>query len=290
MDAVTLLGGLAIGGLVIVVVATDVITRREIAAPVAKVLDVRGRPPPITDELGPDVIEYYGELDESPEPPPIYRIYEQSEIIKVDHLRGMDAIEDLLHGLAEAVVEARREPRRRPRRPTSILLHGPPGSAMTILAHVFARRFRARLVQVFASRTIATNNGGSQPLIAIAVGQARDRLPSVLVLDELDVLASGDVRDVDKRRAANDLIGESLRAVYGPSHVVMGVYTTYGDDPPSRTLRQRFEHVVCVDVPELERAMLITAVTTADDALFRSMPITRLAERADVHRDWGNAA
>ncbi|MBW3605602.1 MAG: ATP-binding protein [Actinobacteria bacterium] len=161
---------------------------------------------------------------------------------------------------------------------------------MTILAHVFARRCRARLVQVFASRTIATNNGGSQPQIAIAVGQARDRLPSVLVLDELDMLASADVRDADKRRAANDLISESLRAVYGPSHVVMGVYTTYGDDKPTRALQQRFEHVVCIDVPELERAMLITAVNTADDALFRSMPITRLAERADVHREWDNAA
>lgn len=289
MDAVTLLGGLAIGGLVIVVAAIDVITRRDIAAPVADVLEVRG-PPPITDKLDPELIEYYDEPDEPPERPTIYQVYEQSELINVDHLRGMDTIEDMLHDLAEAVVDARRQPRRRPRRPTSILLHGPPGSAMTVLAHVFARRFRARLVQVFGSRTIATNNGGSQPLIAVAVGQARQRLPSVLVLDELDVLARADIRDAEKRRAANDLIGESLRAVYGPSHVVMGVYTTYGDDRPSRTLLQRFEHVVCVDVPELERAMLITAVNTTDDVLFRSMPITRLAERADVHRDWGNAA
>jgi hypothetical protein len=36
--------------------------------------------------------------------------------------------------------------------------------------------------------------------------------------------------------------------------------------------------------------MLITAINTADDALFRSVPTARLAERADVHRDLGSAA
>lgn len=289
MTGATLLAGIAIAGLIVVVAAIELITRREYAAPERDMLDVRG-PPPFVDDVGPDVIELLDELEEQPQQAPFFEVFEQTQLINVDQMRGMDAIDDLLHHLAAQVVDARRRPRRRPRRPTSILMYGPPGSAMTILAHVFARRFRARLVQVFASQIVATNNGGSQPLVAIAVGQARDRLPSVLVLDELDILAGADVRDVEKRRAANDLISESLRAVYGPSHLVMAVYTTYGADRPPPALLQRFEHVVRVDVPELERAMLITAVNTADDALFRSVPVTRLAERADVYRDLGNAA
>lgn len=289
MNEATLLAGITIAGLIVVVAAIELITRREFAAPERKVLDVRG-PPPFADDVGPAVIEFLNELEEQPQQPRFFEVYEQAQLINVDQMRGMDAIDDLLHHLAAQVVDARRRPRRRPRRPTSILMYGPPGSAMTIFAHVFARRFRARLVQVFASQIIATNNGGSQPLVAIAVGQARDRLPSVLVLDELEVLAGTEVRDVDKRRAANDLINESLRAVYGSSHLVMAGYTTYGADRPSPALLQRFEHVVRVDVPELERAMLVTAITTADDALFRSVPVARLAERADVHRDLGNAA
>ncbi|CAN5859515.1 hypothetical protein BH23ACT10_BH23ACT10_29240 [soil metagenome] len=289
MIEATVLAGIVIAGVIAVIVSVEAITRREFAVPMHETLDVRG-PPPFLDDVGPDVIEFIDELADQPQQVSFFEVYERGRLINVDQMRGMDAIEDLLHDLAEQVVDARRRPRRRPRRPTSILLHGPPGSAMTILAHVFARRFRARLVQVFASQIVATNNGGSQPLVAIAVGQARDRLPSVLVLDELDVLAGADVRDADKRRAANDLIGESLRAVYGPSHLVLAVYTTYGSDRPSPALIQRFEHVVRVDVPELERAMLITAINTADDALFRSVPTTRLAERADVHRHLGNAA
>lgn len=284
------LTGIAIAALIITVVAVvETITRREYVAPVRELLDVRG-PPPYVDDVGPDVLEYLDGLEEQTERPKYFEVYEQDQLVNVDQLRGMDAIDALLQDLTEQVVDARRSPRRRPRRPTSVLLHGPPGSAMTILAHVFARRFRARLVQVFASRTLPISDGGSQPLVAVAVGQARDRLPSVLVLDELDCVAAADISDIDKRRAANDLVNESLRAVYGPSHVVMAVYTTYGADRPPPTLVQRFEHVVRVDVPELERAMLITAINTTDDALFRAVPTTRLAERADVQRDLDRAA
>lgn len=286
----TLIGIVAIGALICLVAAIELTMGRTPSAARWEVPE--GRDPPAADDRwGDGAIDLRGDAPESQRSPPMHESCEWTDLIDVNHLRGMDTIEELLAGLADAVVEATRRPRRRPRRPTSLLLHGPPGGAMIILAHVFARTFRARLVHVFASRTIAMNNGGSQPLIAVAVNEARDRLPSVLLLDELDLVAAAEIRDPTKLRAANDLVNESLRPCYGASHVVIATFTTEASGPP-QALQHTFEHVVRVDVPELERALVRQAVRTTEHELFRRMPAHRLANRADVSRNppYGRAA
>lgn len=288
--ALVVIVGLTIGSVIAVLVAVEMMTRRAPRElPPHPVLDVQGPP----DDPAPcDVIDLFDPPPDDASGQAIYEVYEPQRLLDVDHLRGMDAIDELLQTVAADAVEARGRSRRRLRRPTAILLHGPPGSAMTVLAHVFARRFGARLVQIFASRTIAETNGGSQPTIALAVDQARHRLPSVLLIDELDEVIGPDVKDAGRQRAANDLLNECLRPVYGTSHVVMAAFTSYDDDAVPRRLEQAFGHVVRVDVPELERAVLLTAIRSADGALFRSLSRKHLAERADVrrHSRWTNAA
>lgn len=219
-----------------------------------------------------------------------YDVYELNQLLTVDHLRGMDAVERLVAGLEDAIAESRQPPPRSPRRPTSVLLHGPPGGAMTIMGHVLARKLRGRLVQILASQTLPTANGGSQPLVAIAVNEARLRLPSVLMIDELEEVAGAEVRDAVKQRAANDLMNESLRPFYGASHLVVALFTTYDDRPLPSRLTAEFEHIVAVDVPDIERALLVTALRTADDHLFRAISGPRLAERPDLTGEWRSAA
>lgn len=288
--ALAIIVGLTIGSLIAVLVAVEVIIRRSPRELPAPVLGVRVPPddPPRDDE----VIDLFDPSPDDVADEAIYEVYEPQQLLDVDHLRGMDAVDELLQRVAAGVVDARGQSRRRPRRPTAILLHGPPGSAMTVLAHVFARRFGAHLVRIFASRTIAESNGGSQPKIALAADRARHRLPSVLLIDELEEVIGPDVKDAERQRAANDLLNECLRPVYGTSHVVLASFTNDGDDGLPRRLERAFEHVVRVDVPELERAVLLTAIRSAEGALFRSLSRRRLAERADVrrHSRWGTAA
>lgn len=279
--ALAIIAGLTIGSLIAVLLAVEVMTRRTPRELPRPVLDVRG--PPDDPSPDDDVIDLFDPAPDDASREAIYEVYEPQQLLDVDHLRGMDAIDELLQTVAAGVVEARGRSRRRPRRPTAILLHGPPGSAMTVLAHVFARQFGAHLVRIFASRTIAESNGGSQPMIALAVDRARHRLPSVLLVDELDEVIGPDVKDTERQRAANDLLNECLRPAYGTSHVVVASFTSYDDAVP-RLLEQAFEHVVRVDVPELERAVLLTAIRSADGALFRSLSRKRPAERADARR------
>jgi SpoVK/Ycf46/Vps4 family AAA+-type ATPase len=257
--------------------------------------DLRGdlrfdRGPP--DEDLHDALVGFGVMDDRLGPnEPIFTVFEPSELLAVDHLRGMDTVDDLLRELAERVRETRRSPRRRPRRPTSILLCGPPGGAMTIIAHELARGFRARLVQVFATKALPNTNGGAQPKIAVAVNQARDHPPSVLLLDEFEHVAAASVRDADRLRAANDLVGEALRPMYGTSHVVVGIYTVYDDHPVPRRITGVFEHVLAVDLPGLERALRVHALRAEDRDLSRAVSGARLAEPPDVTPPpWHSAA
>ena len=264
-------------------------------------ISLRDASPDVRDELHldrglPDVAVHdalvgFGVADDGSRGDPIFAVFEPSELLAVDHLRGMDALDGLLRQLARDVQEARRSPRRRPRRPTSILIHGPPGGAMTIVSHELARGFRARLVQLFATKALPSTNGGAQPKIAVAVNQARDHLPSVLVIDQLEYVAAASVRDADRLRTANDLVGEALRPIYGTSHVVVGIFTAYDNRPVPRRVAEVFEHVMAVDLPHLERALRAYALRTGDPELLRAISGTRLAEHPDVAPPpWHSAA
>lgn len=263
---------------------------------------LRDASPHLRDELRLDRGPPDGEVHDAPvgfgvtddharDDEPMFTVFEPNELLTVDHLRGMEAVDGLLRQLATDVREARRSPRRRPRRPTSILFHGPPGGAMTILSHELARGFRAKLVQLFATKALPSTNGGAQPKISAAVNQARDHLPSVLMIDQLEYVAAASVRDADRQRTANDLVGEALRPIYGTSHVVVGIFTVYDNHPMPRRVVEVFEHVVAVDLPHLERALRVYALRTGAPELFRAISGTRLAEHRDVASPpWESAA
>jgi hypothetical protein len=259
----------------------------------AIVVSVRDSPSGVRDELGLDRGPPDEHVDEAlvgfgviggqhRDDEPIFTVFEPNQLLAVDHLRGMEAADELLQHVAQDVRGVRRSPRRRPRRPTSILFHGPPGGAMTILSHELARGFHARLVQLFASRALPSTNGGVQPKVAVAVNQARDRMPSVLLIDQLEHVAAASVRDADRQRTANDLLSEALRPIYGTSHVVIGIFTMYDNHKVPRRLTDVFEHVVPVDLRELERALRTYALRTGDRELFRAISGPCLAEHPDV--------
>jgi hypothetical protein len=194
---------------------------------------------------------------------PVYEVYESDHLIDVDHLPGMNRVRSLLAEVTDRVVTAKDRRRRRRRRPTSILLHGPRGGAMTVLAHLFSRGVGARVIRILASRTLPVDDGGSQPLIAPAVREARQVVPSVLVLDELEQIAHADITDPDGLRATHDLLNESLSQGYGPLPVVIAMFASDAGAPPLR-LAQNFEHTLMVDVPELERALAWQLIMNGD--------------------------
>lgn len=183
-------------------------------------------------------------------------ILEPSDLVDIDGLPGSAAIDWILHDLVGDVMGSRAWPPVRPCAPTTVLLYGPPGVAKAAVAHVLARRLHARLVHIFASQIVPSYSGGSQPLVASAMHQARQRRPSVVFIDELDELLATVRRDARRQRAVHDVLSESLYRTYGPGPIVITALTTTDPTPPERLVPHTFDHLVWVDVPDLERAVL----------------------------------
>lgn len=213
----------------------------------------------------------------APDDDVVARVFQPEDVLDVTRF----SVADLLDGHATALVDLawddRDGPVRQPGPPLSILMHGPPGVAMVVLAHMLAWELDADLVHVFASAILPTSNGGSQPIVAPAVNKARGRRRSVLFLDELEALAVRDRHDVKRQRALNDLVSEALRPVYGRAPVVVAAYA--GEDVPDRGLTDRFEHLVFVDVLGSDDSDLAGAPSRSMEGGVRTAPAHQRAQR-----------
>lgn len=218
----------------------------------------------------------------APDDEVVARVFEPDDLLDVTRFPAADVLVPHANALIDLAWDDRDGRPRQPGPPLSILMHGPPGVAMTVLAHMLAWGLDADLVQVFASTVLPTSNGGSQPIVAPAVNKARGRRRSVLFLDQLQALAVADRRDITRQRAMNDLVAEALRPVYGRAPVVIAAYA--GHDAPDRRLTDRFEHIVFVDVSESDDAEVAMAATRSMEGGIRTAPVHQRAQRPALNR------
>jgi hypothetical protein len=192
-----------------------------------------------------------GRTDVGPADTVVARVYEADDLLDIQ-LSGDLAGLDWTVGSILDVIRRASAQRGQPAPPVSVLIHGTPGASIPVVVHALAVRLEAELVQLFASAVLPNSNGGSQPIVAPAVNQARGRRSSVLYIDEIETLVTSDRRDVKRQRALNDLLGEALRAAYGRVPVVVARYA--GRDRPPAGLVNRFDHVCKVSDGELDEA------------------------------------
>jgi hypothetical protein len=182
----------------------------------------------------------------------VARVFEPEDLFDVEQFPTTQCLDGLADVLIDLAWEDWDDDSRASGPPLSVLMHGPPGVAMTVLAHMCAWGLDADLVQVFASAVLPSSNGGSQPIVAPAVNLARGRRRSVIFIDQLEALAVADRQHVRRQRAMNDLLGEALRPNYRQAPVVIAAYG--GHEAPHRRLTDRFDHIGIVDAAESDDA------------------------------------
>lgn len=180
----------------------------------------------------------------------VARVYGRDALLDFGWDRTTEMAYQVATGLVAAVDAAERTHAYGAAPPVSIMLHGPPGVAMTVVAHLVAAHLRSDMVQLFASAVLPSSSGGSQPIVAPAVNVACGRRASLLFLDELEALVERP-GDIGRQRASNDLLAEALRPRYGRCPVVIGAFA-HADDAPPRSLAIRFDHQFYVELPELD--------------------------------------
>lgn len=91
----------------------------------------------------------------------------------------------------------------------SVLLYGNSGTGKTSIAKALARESRASVVSLFAQDLYSNNTGSVEETIKEKLQDALKQAPSVIVIDELDILCpprSGRLTDTEKRIVSSLLL------------------------------------------------------------------------------------
>ncbi len=86
--------------------------------------------------------------------------------------------------------------------PRGILLHGPPGCGKTLLAHGIAGELGVSFLKVSGPEIVSSMSGESERKLRNLFAEARRLSPSIIFVDEIDVIASrkdGATKDMERR-------------------------------------------------------------------------------------------
>lgn len=139
--------------------------------------------------------------------------------------------------------------------PRGFLLHGPPGSGKTLLAHAIAGQLNIPLIEVPATELVAGVSGESEERIRDIFDQAAALTPCVLFIDEIDAISSNRInaqKDMERRIVAqllNSLDGLSTKS--GGNQVLVIGATNRADslDPALRRVG-RFDQEISLGIPD----------------------------------------
>uniref|UniRef100_A0A182PB00 AAA+ ATPase domain-containing protein n=1 Tax=Anopheles epiroticus TaxID=199890 RepID=A0A182PB00_9DIPT len=141
--------------------------------------------------------------------------------------------------------------------PRGFLLHGPPGSGKTLLAHAIAGQLNVRLIEVPATELVAGVSGESEERIRDVFEQAASLSPCVLFIDEIDAISSNRInaqRDMERRIVAQLLTSmDALGKQEGGEGVIVIGATNRADalDPALRRVG-RFDQEISLGIPDRE--------------------------------------
>lgn len=182
-------------------------------------------------------------------------VFAKKSLVTFDNIGGMDKA---LKELCELVMHIKHPEMYRhiglpP--PRGFLLHGPPGSGKTLLAHAIAGQLDVLFVEVPATELIAGVSGESEERIREIFEQAASFAPCVLFIDEIDAISSNRQnaqKDMERRIVAQLIssLDNLSKLKFGDQVLVIGA--TNRPDALDPALRRvgRFDHEISLGIPD----------------------------------------
>ncbi|XP_062544129.1 nuclear valosin-containing protein-like isoform X2 [Armigeres subalbatus] len=167
--------------------------------------------------------------------------------------------------------------------PRGFLLHGPPGSGKTLLAHAIAGQLKIGLVEVPATELVAGVSGESEERIREVFEQAAVLSPCVLFIDEIDAISSNRVnaqKDMERRIVAQLLTSlDNLPKLEGGDGVLVIGATNRPDalDPALRRVG-RFDQEISLGIPDREARAQILKIICKNLKIERNIDFDELAK------------
>lgn len=167
--------------------------------------------------------------------------------------------------------------------PRGFLLHGPPGSGKTLLAHAIAGQLKIGLIEIAATELVAGVSGESEERIREVFEQAAILSPCVLFIDEIDAISANRVnaqKDMERRVVAQLLSSlDGLSRIDGGDEVLVIGATNRPDalDPALRRVG-RFDQEISLGIPDRDARAQILKIICKNLKLEQSINYDELAK------------
>lgn len=165
--------------------------------------------------------------------------------------------------------------------PRGVILHGPPGTGKTLIAKALCNEVGATFLTIQGPEVISAYYGESERNLRSIFGEAREKQPAVIVIDELDALTPhrGRTRgDLEPRLVAQLLsLMDGLQDLRGV--VVIGTTNRLDAIDPALRRPGRFEHEIDVGVPNRDGRREILAIHLNRMRLAGEIELDELAAR-----------
>ena len=167
------------------------------------------------------------------------------------------------------------------RPPRGILLCGPPGCGKTMIARALSNEIQANFIELSGSEVFNPLYGESEKAIKEVFKKAREKTPSIILIDELNAL--GGSRAAMKGELERRLVTTLLTEMDGLRSLgnVIVVATTNTPDVLDSALRRpgRFDYEIHIGVPDKKGRLEILGKLTKHMAVSEDVDLTDIARR-----------
>ncbi|MDO9097688.1 MAG: CDC48 family AAA ATPase [Candidatus Methanoperedens sp.] len=164
--------------------------------------------------------------------------------------------------------------------PKGILLYGPPGTGKTLIARAVANETSAFFMHVNGPEIMHKFYGESEAKLREVFAQASNNAPSILFIDEIDVIAPKREKilgDVEKR-----VVGQLLALMDGLKSrgqvVIIGATNIPNALDPALRRPGRFDREISISIPDRNSRLEILNIHTRGMPLHENVDISRLAD------------
>ncbi|XP_046683216.1 nuclear valosin-containing protein-like isoform X2 [Homalodisca vitripennis] len=146
--------------------------------------------------------------------------------------------------------------------PRGFLLHGPPGSGKTLLAHAISGELKFPLLKVAAPELVGGLSGQSEERIRELFEEAVALAPCILFIDEVDAITPN--RETAQREMERRIVAQLLSSMdelanneKGDQVLVIGATNRPDSLDPALRRAGRFDREVCLGIPDRESRLSI---------------------------------
>jgi transitional endoplasmic reticulum ATPase len=193
---------------------------------------------------------------------------------------GMKALKDQTRRIIQVVHMNRDEARRYGIVRNGILLYGPPGCGKSFFAEAMAGEFKLNFLPVNLATALTKFVGSAGETMERVFQQARNRLPCVLFLDELDSLAGrrADAGSQHEQQMVNALLQQIDLNREVPGLIMVGATNRLDEIDPAVIREGRFDYKVKIYKPDFDARREILEVLLRERPHDDTVDTTGLAQ------------